>query len=241
MIISPEQDPMGQAIRDFQDKKKTAKLLNSTQYTTEDEFPIAYLFRSWNEMPEIEQKALKLASGKILDVGAAAGAHSLHLQNKGKNVVSIDNSQLSVDVMKERGLKQVYLADFYDFKGTFDTILLLMNGIGICGTIEGIPTFLKKCKTLLAPNGQILFDSTDLIYLFENEDGSYDINLNGSYYGEIIYKMRYRKIRCTPFKWLYVDFETFSSIAKEHGFSCDLLMKNDNYNYLAKMYLANNP
>ena len=77
--------------------------------------------------------------------------------------------------------------------------------------------------------------------LFENEDGSYDINLNGSYYGEIIYKMRYRKIRCTPFKWLYVDFETFSSIAKEHGFSCDLLMKNDNYNYLAKMYLANNP
>ncbi|MBP5583403.1 MAG: class I SAM-dependent methyltransferase [Bacteroidales bacterium] len=235
MIVLPEQDPMGQAIRDFHDKKKTAKLLNSTQYTTEEEFPIKYLFRSWNEMPEIEQKALSLAEGRILDVGAAAGAHSLYLQNKGKDIVAIDNSVLSVAVMKERGLKHVHLADFYEFEGEYDTILLLMNGVGICGTIDGIPKFLQKCRTLLVPTGKILFDSTDLIYLFENEDGSYDINLNDTYYGEIIYKMRYRKLRCTPFNWLYVDFNTFASIAKEYGFSCKLLMKNDNYNYLAEM------
>lgn len=238
MIIPPEQDPMGQAISDFYNKRKTAKLLNCTQYTTEDEFPIPYLFRTWNEMPPIEQQALTLAKGNILDVGAAAGAHSLYLQEQGKAVTAIDNSQLSVEIMKERGVKNVQLVDFYDHTGKYDTILFLMNGIGICGTIDGIPNYLKHCKKLLAPNGQILFDSSDLIYLFMNEDGSCDINLNGPYYGEIMFKMRYRRIRCNPFPWLYVDFATIQTIAEAHGFKCEQIVEGDHYDYLAKLTLV---
>jgi len=235
MIISPEQDPMGQAISDFYNKKKTAKLLNCTQYTTEDEFPIPYLFRTWDEMPPLEQKALSLAKGKILDVGAAAGAHSIYLQEKGEDVTAIDNSQLSVEIMKQRGVKNVQLTDFYDCKGTYDTILFLMNGIGICGTIDGIPNYLKQCKKLLAKGGQVLFDSSDLIYLFTNEDGSCDIDLNGPYYGEIEFKMRYRKIRCNPFPWLYVDFETIQVLAENNGFKCELIAKGEHYDYLARL------
>lgn len=237
MIIEPANDPMGQAIDDFFNGRKTAKLFNSTQYTCEDEFPIDYLFRTWDEMPKIEKTMLNLAQGDILDVGAAAGAHSLHLQEKGLHVTALDNSRLSANVMKARGIQNVELCDFFDYKGKFDTILLLMNGIGICGTLDKLPNLLKHCKTLLKPNAQILFDSSDLIYLFTDDDGSCEIDLNGSYYGEVIYKMRYRRIRCNPFKWLYVDYETIASIAKENGFNCELIVNGDHFDYGAKLTL----
>lgn len=236
MIISPENDPMGQAISDFFNKKKVAKLLNCTQYTTEDEFPIPYLFRTWDEMPLLEQKALSLSKGKILDVGAAAGCHSMYLQEKGLDVTAIDNSQLSVEVMQQRGIQNVITTDFYDLqRKKFDTILFLMNGIGICGNLDGLPRFFKKCDELLANNGQILFDSSDLIYLFTDEDGSCCIDLNDNYYGEVIFKMRYRQLRSGEFNWLYVDFETIKRIAKDNGFSCELIQEGEHFDYLARM------
>ncbi len=236
MILSPENDPMGQAISDFHNKRKLAKLLNCTQYTTEDEFPIPYLFRTWNEMPPLEQRALSMATGHILDVGAAAGCHSIYLQGKGQNVTAIDNSQLSVDVMKERGVKQVEAVDFYDYKGQkFDTLLFLMNGIGICGTIDGLPRFFEHCRSLMNKNAQILFDSSDLIYLFTEEDGSCCIDLNGQYYGEVEFKMRYRRIKSGTFNWLYVDFDSIKSIAEENGFNCELIQEGEHFDYLARM------
>lgn len=239
MIIQPENDPMGQAISDFYNGKKLAKLLNCTQYTTEDEFPIPYLFRTWDEMPPLEQKALSLAKGKILDVGAAAGCHSLYLQNIGKEVTAVENSQLSVEVMKARGVKNIEEKDFYELHGQkFDTMLFLMNGIGISGTINGLPRFLEHCKELLNPDGQILFDSSDLIYLFTEDDGSCYIDLNEAYYGEVTFKMRYRRIKANPFPWLYVDFETISEIAKQNGFSCKLIQEGEHYDYLAQLTIA---
>lgn len=240
MIIRPENDPMGQAISDFFYHRKTAKLLNCTQYTTEDEFPIPYLFRSWNEMPPLEQKALLLSKGKILDVGAAAGCHSIYLQENGFDVTAIDNSQLSVEVMQQRGIQNVIATDFYDLKNQkFDTILFLMNGIGICGNIAGLPQFFTKCRELLADNGQILFDSSDLIYLFTEDDGSCCVDLNDNYYGEVIFKMRYRRVRSGEFNWLYVDYETISKIAQDNGFTCELIQDGEHFDYLARMKRCN--
>lgn len=236
MILFPENDPMGQAIDDFHRNKKLAKLLNATQYTTEDEFPIPYLFRTWNEMPAMEQKALTLATGEILDVGAAAGCHSLYLQSKGKSVTAVENSQLSVQVMRERGVQRILESDFYDVRDVkFDTMLLLMNGIGIAGSLAGLPAFFNHCRSLLKPNGQILFDSSDLIYLFTNDDGSCELDLNGSYYGEVVFTMRYRRIRATPFPWLYVDFSTISDYAQANGFNCELVLEGEHFDYLARL------
>lgn len=235
MIINPEYDPMGHAIDDFFHGRKVAKLRNATQYTDEDEFPVAYLFRTWNEMPPIEQHALQLTRGRVLDVGAAAGCHSLYLQEKGFDVTSIDNSQLSVSVMAERGVSNPVLADFYTMSGQFDTLLFLMNGIGICGTLEGLPHFFDTCRSLLRNGGQILFDSSDIIYLFTEDDGSVYIDLSGSYYGEVIYTMRYKKISCKPFPWLYVDFNTLLSIADACGFKASCLREGEHYDYLAKL------
>jgi cyclopropane fatty-acyl-phospholipid synthase-like methyltransferase len=238
MLITPDKDPMGQAIADYYYQRRMPKLWVSTQVTTTDELPVKYLFRSWDKMPEIEQTALNLSKGKILDVGAAAGAHALCLQELSKTVKAIDNSLLSVEVMQKRGVLDVEAADFFELEGqSFDTILLLMNGAGICGTIDNLPVFFTQCRKLLNPGGQVLLDSSDLIYLYGDEEEGFDIDLSGAYYGELMYTVKYRKLKSEPFPWLFVDFDTLQANAAENGFKCQKILDGPHYDFLARLTL----
>ncbi len=235
MLLRPENDPMGQAISDYFHKRKTCKLFTSTHLTASDELPVPYLFRTYDEMPEIEQRALNMACGRVLDVGAGAGAHSACLKSKGVDVTSIDSSVLSVEVMQQRGLNAV-AADFFEFsESPFDTLLFLMNGAGMSGTLGGLPRFFEKCKSLMAKDGQILLDSSDLIYLYAEEDGSCTIDLNGDYYGEMLFSARYRNIRSEKFKWLFVDFETLKHEAFKSGLKCEKVLDGPHFDYLARL------
>src|SRR5690606_21671694 len=122
-----------------------------------------YLFRSYDEMPAIEQKALDLAKGNILDVGCGAGSHSLYLQEKGFDVLGIDTSEGAIEVCKLRGLQKAECIDFLTLDNKqFDTILLLMNGTGIFQNLDNTSKYLQHLKSLLNPKGQILIDSSDL-------------------------------------------------------------------------------
>ena len=155
-------------------------------------------------MPLLERTALQMATGRILDVGAGSGCHALALQKAGKEVSAIDISPLSVEVMKLQGVKDARQVNLFDehFADTFDTILMLMNGSGIIGRLENMPVFFRKMKQILRPNGCILMDSSDLRYLFEDEDGSFLIDLAGDYYGEIDFRMQYKDIQGDSFDWL---------------------------------------
>lgn len=162
-------DLLGQAIYDYYTQKKTEPLYTETNLTEIDEMNISYMFRSFKEMPKLEQKALQLAKGKVLDVGCGAGSHALYLQENGLDVKAIDISPKAVETCLLRGIKNVELIDILDLKEeTFDTILLLMNGTGIFKELKQTAKYLEHLKTLLAPNGQILIDSSDIIYLFED-------------------------------------------------------------------------
>ena len=199
--------------------------------------PVPTLFRSFKEMSPLEQKALVLSKGKILDVGAGSGCHSLSLQEMGKNVVAIDISPLSVQTMKDRGVKIVKEINFFQIEGEFfDTILMLMNGAGIIGKIDKLPVFFSHIKSLLAPDGILLLDSSDLRYLYEEEDGSFMIDLNDNYYGEMEFYMQYKDIKGDQFPWLYIDFNTLQMYAEENGFKAELILLGDHYDYLAKIY-----
>jgi SAM-dependent methyltransferase len=202
----------------------------------DDEIPVESLFRGLEEMPHLERIALEVAQGKILDVGAGSGCHSIALQKLGKAAVAIDISPLSVEVMKRRGLdaRQINLFD-ETFTEKFDTILMLMNGTGIVGTLDNMPVFFERMKQLLAPGGCILIDSSDLRYLYEEEDGSLMIDLADDYYGQLDYRMEYKNILGEPFDWLYVDFETLAIYAEESGFTAELLEEGEHYDYLAKL------
>ncbi len=110
---------------------------------------------------------------------------------------------------------------------------MLMNGSGIIGKLENMPDFFLRMKQLLRPGGYILMDSSDLRYLFEDEDGSFLIDLAGDYYGEIDFRMQYKNIKGDRFDWLYVDFQTLSLYAAEYGFEAELIKEGKHYDYLA--------
>lgn len=237
-ILSADKDPMGAAILDFQKQGKAARLRVLSSMFEEDEMPVTHLFRSVSKMPLLEQKALQLAKGRVLDIGAGAGCHTLALQEKGFTVKAIDISPLSCEAMKLRGVKDAECINLFDdHLGTgFDTILLLMNGTGIAGKIEHLPALFQRLKALLNPSGQILIDSSDLKYIYENEDGSFDINLNGAYYGEVDYQMIYKNVKGDRFDWLYVDFPLLKSIAETYGLHGELVAEGEHYDYLARFF-----
>ena len=236
--LSPNNDPMGAAIRDYQNKGKASRLRVLSSMFDEDEMPVAHLFRTFNQMPRLEQKALSMAKGRVLDIGAGAGCHALALQERGLEVKAIDISLLSCEVMKERGVKNAECVNLFNpqLQGKYDTLLLLMNGTGIAGKLNRLSMLLNRLKELLAEGGQILIDSSDLKYIYENEDGSMDIDLNAPYYGEVDYQMQYKNIKGEPFDWLYTDPMLLASISKQCGLNCEIVEEGENYDFLARLF-----
>ena len=112
---------------------------------------------------------------------------------------------------------------------------MLMNGSGIIGRLENLPAFFRKAKQLLRPGGSILMDSSDLRYLYEDEDGSFVIDIAGDYYGEVDFKMQYKDIIGDQFDWLYIDFQTLSLYAAQNGFKAELVKEGKHYDYLARL------
>ena len=236
-VLDARRDPMGAAIADFYKNGIAGRLRVLSSMFDEDEIPVAHLFREEDEMGELELKALELSKGRILDVGAGAGCHALALQNRGMEVTAIDVSPLSVEVMTKSGIDDARLVNLYNetLCEKFDTILMLMNGSGIIGKIANMPQFFARIDSLLAEGGQVLMDSSDLIYLFEDEDGGVDIDLAGDYYGEVDFTMQYKNIKGETFDWLYIDFETLAFHAAENGFEAELVMQGEHYDYLARL------
>ena len=226
---------MGRAIADFHRTGTAGRLRVFSPMFEEDEIPVQTLFRSYADMPALEQKALDRAKGRTLDVGAGSGCHSLVLQQRGVDVTAIDISPLSVETMRQRGVRKVLEQDFFTLEGQYDTILMLMNGIGIVGTLERLPVFFRRLDKILAPGGQLLCDSSDISYVFEDEDGRIDYPDTGHYYGELTYRMQYKDTLGTPFLWLYIDAATFSRIALENGYALEILAQGDHADYLARI------
>ena len=235
-----KKDLYGIALLEYQTNGFSENIKTYSSIAGEDVYPLPYLFRAFDEMPKLEQQALKLAKGKILDIGCGAGSHSLHLQNNAKDILAIDISKGAVETCKLRGVKNAQVQDIWELKNQkFDTILLLMNGAGMCGKLHKLPEFLLHLKNLLNPNGQILLDSTDVIYMFEDEDGNYIIDANQDYYGETQFTMTYKNQTGKPFDWLYIDFYNLQKAAKSCNLQCELVLQGEHYDYLARITVNN--
>jgi SAM-dependent methyltransferase len=213
-------DPLGSAIIDFLSGNVSTNIIVESNLTEEEEIPTPYLFRTKEDLPEKEIFALSKVHGRILDVGAGSGVHSIILQQAGQNVVAIDISQKCCDAMKQQGIKEVVCKDFFEYQDAekFNTILLLMNGFGIAGTLNNLENLLLQCKLLLKPGGVIIGESADILYLFEEEDGSCNIDLNSNYYGEMSYRMKYKNEVGNWFPWLYISADLLIDEANKLGF-----------------------
>jgi hypothetical protein len=159
------------------------------------------------------------------------------LQKKVMDVSALDYSELCCEVLTKRGIKNVTLSNYFDYSGsTFDTLLFLMNGIGIAGTLDALPQFFKKAYELLNTGGQLIFDSSDIDYMYIEEDGTKLINLNSRYYGELLFRMVYNTIEGEPFPWLYIDYQTLARYAVKFGFEPELLVTGEHHDYLARLH-----
>ncbi len=231
-------DLFGKAILDYQTNNNPEDIITETSISEADEMSVAYLFRDFKEMPKLEQKALQLTKGKVLDVGCGAGSHALYLQNDKKlDVKAIDISENAIKACKLRGLKNAEVVNVLDLDTSekYDTILLLMNGTGIFGKLNQISTYLQKLKILLNEGGQILIDSSDIIYMFDqDEDGAYEINANG-YYGELTFSLEYKGEKEDEFDWLYLDYNTLQNAAHANGLECELILEGEHFDYLARL------
>ena len=237
-------DIIGTALLDYYHGNYTEDILTETNITEEDVMPLPYLFRSYADMPPLEQKALNICYGNVLDVGCGAGSHSLFLQKKGLNVSAIDTSKGAIEVSKLRGVQQVEHIDLLQLNNKkFDTILLLMNGTGIFQKLENVSTYLQKLKTLLSPKGQVLIDSSDLQYMYTSAALSTGDQAEEEgiwvpadrYYGELEFVMKYKGEESESFSWLYLDVSTFQACCTQNGFQFEVALTGDHYNYLAKL------
>lgn len=227
-------DPIGQAILDYQQTKVSKNILVECDVIDDDVIPSSYLFRRYSEMPLIEKVALDFSKGKILDVGAGSGIHALYLNEIGKQAEAIDISPGAVKHMLSSGIS-ARLIDFMELENEkFDTLLFLMNGSGIFGTVDGLKEGLLHAKNLLTQDGSILMDSTDILYVYQEEDGSVWVDLNGSYYGEVSFRMRYNNEQGDWFPWLYIDPQKLNDICVECGLKMEILTEEDGQ-YLASM------
>lgn len=231
-------DLFGNALLDYHNGNYTEDIITSTNISGEDLLPLPYLFRPFNDMPLLEQKALSFCKGSVLDVGCGAGSHSLYLQEKGFNVKAIDVSNGAIRVAEKRGVNNALVLSLLEETSTFDTIILLMNGTGIFQELMQLSKQLTHLKSLLQPNGQILIDSSDIKYMYEDEDGGYWMDMNAGYYGELDYFLSYKGEKETPMKWLYLDFETLKLACETIALKCELVLEGEHFDYLARITKA---
>ena len=226
-------DVAGQAWLDYWQDRPRSPLLLHTSYGSIEEMPVAHFFRGAEDFPELEHFALSVCRGRVLDVGAGTGPHAYYLQEEGYEVDTLENLAAGVRIQQERGIRQVWHTNYQTYQGQrYDTVLLLMNGIGIVGTLDGLRDFLQQAKQWLHPAGQLVFDSSNIAYLYDDTSWPTD-----HYYGEVRYRYEYQGQVGAWFSWLYVDAKTLGVIAREAGWHMQVIFQDDNDQYLVRMMI----
>jgi 2-polyprenyl-3-methyl-5-hydroxy-6-metoxy-1,4-benzoquinol methylase len=224
-------DILGTALQDYFLKGRAETLWVHNSYGEDEVMPVDLFFRGEEDMPELELKALELCKGHVLDIGAGAGSHALALQERDFQVTALDISPTAVAIMKQRGVKDAIEKNIFEFDGqNYDTLLFMMNGIGVTGTLNGFKNFLKKAKSYIKPAGQLIFDSSDISYLYQEVPFPAH-----AYYGEVAFSYAYKQQKGSWFKWVYIDQATLKKIAKECGWHAEIIMVDEHDQYLAQL------
>jgi SAM-dependent methyltransferase len=201
----------------------------------EDRLGLADLLRL-DGFPDLELAALDACRGRVLDLGAGVGVHALELQERGHDVVAVDVCSEAVEIMRRKGVRDARIGDGFEPSGeTFDTILLMMNGLGTVGDLNGLDRFLTGIGEQLRPGGQILADSADLRSSPERHEPRRIAARReaGRYHGEARWRLEYGGRLGGELRWLFVDPLTLEAHVSRHGFRLDVVLSEPDGRYLA--------
>jgi SAM-dependent methyltransferase len=231
-------EPHAAAMRAYHRGKRDAVIIVYDDFER-DEVPVSYFFRSPDDFAPYERRALELCRGRVLDVGAGSGCHSLALQERGFEVTAIEALPELVEILRDRGVRDARVATWMDLEGeTFDTVLMMMNGLGLAETLSGLRQFFREARRLLRPGGQVVADSTDVRVRMDVEaahTGAVE-RPDGRYVGELHFQLEFAGRKGPPFGQLYVDPETLSKYAENAGWSCEIIRARDDHgHYLARL------
>ncbi len=231
-------DPYGRALLDFFNGDTAATVAVRRDDGLTGPMPAGIFFRTEADFSPIERSALDLCHGLILDIGAGAGCHSLALQKRGMHVRAIDISPQLIDIMSKRGVMDTRCVNAFEFReGRFDTLLLMLHGIGMMETLSGLDRFLLHAHDLITPGGKIVFDSLDVRRTDDPRNLAYhEANRKaGRYFGEIRMRFEYRGDMGPYFGWLHVDPETLAEQATKADWECRVVLQQEDGNYLAQL------
>jgi len=235
---------MARCVADYHRGDVDAALTLTSDAEEERTLPASHFFRVAEELPVVERQALEHVRGSVLDVGAGAGAHALHLQEAGHRVTATELSELAVEVMTERGVRDARAEDIFSEPDgeRWDTILILMNGTTLVGSGAGLTRLFVAVEARLAQGGKILIDSTDLTAELADADAddtgdrSGDRSAkrqDGRYIGEVQLQLSYRGERSEPFPVLYADPDMLRACAETAGLQARVVAHGEDGAYLA--------
>jgi len=221
---------MGSAMLNYFEKNDNTPIRVFINKSEEPEMYPSVFFRPYKNMLKYEKIALKNSTGKVLDLGCGAGCHSLYLQNKGFDVTAVEVSKKSANVALSQGVNKVINEDWRNLTlKNFDTVLVLMNGMGLAESPTELKMMFRKLKSLLSKNGSILIDSTDVTYAKADWP-----MIDSEYFGKVQFELKYKgKTQCFP--WLFVDFETAVKTAKSVKLNVEVLERARNGHFLLRL------
>ena len=237
MINAAAMKPCGIAIKDFYMGDIAAEVKIYRDDGAVSLLAISAFFRGALDF-QLDKIALDSCRGRVLDVGAGAGLHSLYLQEKGFSVCALDVSPEACEVMRHRGVKEVRCASFSDFQAEpYDTLLILGRSISMVETLAGLDDFLKDASRLVKSGGQILLNSLDVSKTTDPKNLAYhEANRRaGRYIGELRIHMDYKGTKGPVTGLLHVDAVTLEKHTAKTGWSREVLVQEKDGNYLARL------
>jgi SAM-dependent methyltransferase len=230
---------LGRALLDYHQGDTSAQITVESNLWENELTPVEEFYRPEAvALPEIEWRALRLCRGRVLDLGAGAGRHAVELQKLGFDVTAVDILPEAVAIMKDRGVTDARHGDLGAVSGDhFDTILLLMHGVGLVGTLEGLAEFLDRVQGILGTGGRIIFDSANLGAVLPSREEEHRSRVDGTdrYFGEVTFRLNYNGWQGAAYPWLFLDSKTLAARSKRSGFCMTVAVQGSRGAYLARL------
>lgn len=234
--------PLGAALLDFHRGDTAAEIMVMSDLWEDETTPVAAYYRPDEQaLPDLETVALGLCRGRVLDLGAGAGRHAIELQRRGHDVVAVDPLPEAVEIMKDRGVRNARQGDQSAVAGErFDTVLMLMHGLGVVGNLHGLGRLFEGLPKMLNPGGRLVCDSADLAAVLgdESPDVLEELLNPNSYLGEVEFSLRYGSLEGPRYPWIFIDPDTLEIIATAAGLAIEISSEGVRGSYVAVLTVA---